>query len=64
MGSPELGLSGVRIRPEMWNDTTPTYPEKIEQALKRYERQIRSVCKDFTGRNVIVVTHGEVSAPL
>ncbi|GLI68835.1 hypothetical protein VaNZ11_013378 [Volvox africanus] len=57
--APELALSGVRIRPEMWNDTTPIYPEKIEQALKRYERQIRLVCKEFAGRNVIIVTHGE-----
>ncbi|GLC35762.1 hypothetical protein PLESTB_000491600 [Pleodorina starrii] len=57
--APELAHSGVRIRPEMWNEVAPLYPEKIEQALRRYERQIRSVCKDFAGRNVIVVTHGE-----
>ncbi|KXZ56348.1 hypothetical protein GPECTOR_1g308 [Gonium pectorale] len=57
--APDLALSGVRIRPEMWNDSPPAYPEKIEHALRRYEKQIRAVCKEFAGRNVLVVTHGE-----
>ncbi|PNW84963.1 hypothetical protein CHLRE_03g165900v5 [Chlamydomonas reinhardtii] len=59
MLAPELAHSGVRIRPEMWSDNPPTYPEKLDGALKRYEKQIKGICKDFAGRNVLVVTHGE-----
>ncbi|KAG2499249.1 hypothetical protein HYH03_002828 [Edaphochlamys debaryana] len=59
MLAPDLAYSGVRIRPEVWNDNTPPYPEKIDAALKRYDKQIRTICRDFAGRNVLVVTHGE-----
>ncbi len=38
---PELALSGVRCRPELWSDCPPNYPEKIEGALKRYEKFIK-----------------------
>lgn len=59
MLKPELSLSGVRCQPELWSDCPPQYPEKIEGALKRYEKFIKYACKDFAGRNILIVTHGE-----
>lgn len=41
LSHPELSLSGVRCQPELWSDCPPQYPEKIEGALKRYEKFIK-----------------------
>lgn len=39
--TPEASHSAVRMRPQMWNPQTPPFPEVIDTALKRYEREIQ-----------------------
>ncbi|MEW5309627.1 MAG: hypothetical protein WDW38_001504 [Sanguina aurantia] len=55
----EKPISGVTISPVLWNLTTPVFPETMPTALLRYQGQILTFMRDFEGRKVLVVSHGE-----
>lgn len=55
----ESANSAVKITPTVWNSKLPTFPENWQIALRRYEYAIKNIQRNFEGRNVVIVTHGE-----
>jgi hypothetical protein len=54
-------VPALRVTPEPRPGAVPPpFPEKLEGGLKRYARTLQQLLWSYPGRNVLVVTHGEV----
>lgn len=53
---PALAVSPVPLA----GSAPPPFPETLEGGLKRYGRALQRLAWAFPGRNILVVSHGEV----